>query len=59
MTSRIGQVIDGKLRPRDYLMSIREHLPPQARKDLQEVGWTVDEGARVGEDRAPGRAALR
>src|ERR1700687_5391325 len=23
-----------------YLMSITEHLPPQARKDLKEVGWT-------------------
>ncbi len=23
-----------------YLMSIREQLPPQARKDLREVGWT-------------------
>jgi hypothetical protein len=23
-----------------YLMSIHEHLPPQVRKDLKEVGWT-------------------
>jgi len=23
-----------------YLMSIHEHLPPQARKELREVGWT-------------------
>ena len=23
-----------------YLMSIHEHLPPQARKDLKEIGWT-------------------
>src|SRR6202011_6279429 len=23
-----------------YPMSIHEHLPPQARKDLKEVGWT-------------------
>ena len=23
-----------------YLMSIHEHLPSQARKDLKEVGWT-------------------
>ena len=23
-----------------YLMSIHEHLSPQARKDLKEVGWT-------------------
>ncbi len=24
----------------DNLMSIHEHLPPQARKDLKEIGWT-------------------
>ncbi len=29
-----------------YLMSIHEHLPPQARKDLKEVGWT--EGLELG-----------
>ena len=23
-----------------YLRSIHEHLPPQARRDLKEVGWT-------------------
>src|SRR5213075_2720517 len=23
-----------------YLMSIHEHLPPQVRKELKEVGWT-------------------
>jgi len=23
-----------------YLMSIHEHLPPQVRKDLQDIGWT-------------------
>jgi hypothetical protein len=23
-----------------YLMSIHEHLPPQARKELKDVGWT-------------------
>src|SRR5450755_3260118 len=23
-----------------YLMSIHEHLPPQARKDLNKIGWT-------------------
>ena len=23
-----------------YIMSIHEHLPPQARKELKEVGWT-------------------
>jgi hypothetical protein len=25
-----------------YLMSIHEHLPPQAREDLKEVGWTKE-----------------
>ena len=23
-----------------YLMSIHEHLPPEVRKELKEVGWT-------------------
>src|SRR5215467_11962825 len=23
-----------------YLMSIHEHLPPQARKELKDIGWT-------------------
>src|SRR5450432_3707142 len=23
-----------------YLMSIHEHLPPQVRKDLKDIGWT-------------------
>jgi hypothetical protein len=27
-------------RKASYLMSIHEHLPPQARKDLTQVGWT-------------------
>ncbi len=27
-----------------YLMSIHEHLPPQARRDLKEVGWTKGVG---------------
>jgi hypothetical protein len=27
-------------RKRYYLMSIHEHLPPQARRELKEVGWT-------------------
>jgi hypothetical protein len=32
-----------------YLMSIHEHLPPQARKELKEVGWTKGlELAKVG-----------
>src|SRR6202163_5052360 len=30
----------GSRRKAYYLMSIHEHLPPQARKDLKEVGWT-------------------
>ena len=40
-----------------YLMSIHEHLPPQARKELKEVGWTKGlELAKIG---AAGRAGLR
>ena len=27
-------------RKANYLMSIHEHLPPQARRELKEVGWT-------------------
>src|SRR5271170_7418917 len=39
-----------------YLMSIHEHLPPQARKNLTEVGWTKGlELAKV----AQGQRALR
>jgi hypothetical protein len=38
-----------------YLMSIHEHLPPQARKELKEVG----EGDRTGQAGQEGRAALR
>jgi hypothetical protein len=30
----------GSRRKSYYLMSNHEHLPPQARKDLKEVGWT-------------------
>ena len=30
----------GSRRKAYYLMSIHEHLPPQARKELKEVGWT-------------------
>jgi hypothetical protein len=30
-----------------YLMSIHEHLPPQARRELKEVGWTGLELAKV------------
>jgi hypothetical protein len=29
----------GSRRKAYYLMSIHEHLPPQARKQLKEVGW--------------------
>jgi hypothetical protein len=32
--------VPGSGRKAYYLMSIREHLPPQARKQLKEVGWT-------------------
>jgi hypothetical protein len=38
------------------LMSIHEHLPRQARKDLKEVGWTKDE---AGHQRRYNRRALR
>jgi hypothetical protein len=30
----------GSRRKAYYLMSIHEHLPPQARKELREIGWT-------------------
>jgi len=30
----------GSRRKAYYLMSTHEHLPPQARKQLKEVGWT-------------------
>ena len=38
-----------------YLMSIHEHLPPQARKDLKEIGWT--KGRELGEAGAGGGSA--
>jgi hypothetical protein len=36
-----------------YLMSIREHLPPQARRELKGVGWTkgVELAKLAGRDR--------
>ena len=40
-----------------YLMSIHEHLPPQARNDLKAVGWT--KGVRAGEGGAGGRSGVR
>ena len=40
-----------------YLMSIHEHLPPQVRKELKQVGWT--KGAGVGQAGAPAGPALR
>ncbi len=40
-----------------YLMSIHEHLPPQARKELKAGG--LDEGAGAGEGGAAGREAVR
>jgi hypothetical protein len=33
-----------------YLMSIHEHLPPQARRQLKEIGWT--KGLDLGESGA-------
>jgi hypothetical protein len=40
-----------------YLMSIHEHLPPQAKKELKEVGWT--KGLGIGEDCEEGQTKLR
>jgi hypothetical protein len=40
-----------------YLMSIHEHIPPQARRELKEVGWT--KGAGAGQGGQEGPAALR
>ena len=40
-----------------YLMSIHEHLPPQARKELKEVGWA--KGIELVEAGEAGPAALR
>ena len=40
-----------------YLMSIHEHLPPQAGKELKEVGWT--KGMELAKVARTGRAALR
>jgi hypothetical protein len=40
-----------------YLMSIHEHLPPQARKELKR-SW-MDEGPRVGESGSEGRSGVR
>ncbi len=40
-----------------YLMSIHEHLPPQARKELKEVGWA--KGIELVETGEAGPAALR
>jgi hypothetical protein len=36
------QTFPGSRRKVYYIMSIHEHLPPQARKDLKEVGWTEE-----------------
>ncbi len=36
----LGRKFPESRRKAYYLMSIHEHLPPQARKGLQEVGWT-------------------
>ena len=39
-----------------YLMSIHEHLPPQVRKELKEVGWTKGLEFEAGQE---GRAGVR
>jgi hypothetical protein len=36
----LGRRFPGSRRKAYYLMSIHEYLPPQARKQLKEVGWT-------------------
>jgi hypothetical protein len=47
----------GSRRKAYYLMSIHEHLPPQARKQLKEVGWAKGlEASQAGQE---GPAALR
>src|SRR5437660_675801 len=40
-----------------YLMSIHEHLPPQVRRELKEVGWTKAGAGEAGEE--PGWAGVR
>lgn len=40
-----------------YLMSIHEHLPPQARRELKEIGWT--KGLELAKLAQQGPAALR
>jgi hypothetical protein len=40
-----------------YLRSIHEHLPPQARKQLKEVGWS--KGDRTSQAGREGPAAIR
>src|ERR1700727_2117488 len=42
--TKIDEFLEGRFpesrRKAYYLMSIHEHLPPQARRELKEVGWT-------------------
>ena len=47
----------GSRRKAYYLMSIHEHLPPQARKQLKELGWA--KGLELAKLARKGRAALR
>ena len=49
--------LPGSRRKVYYLMSIHEHLPPQARKGSKRSG--MDGGIRVGQSRAPRWSALR
>jgi hypothetical protein len=35
----LGRRVPGSRRKAYYLMSIHKHLPPQARKQLEELGW--------------------
>jgi hypothetical protein len=47
----------GSRRKAYYLMSIHEHLPPQARKQLKDVGWA--KGLELAKLVKKGPAALR
>jgi hypothetical protein len=52
----LGRRFPGSRRKAYYLMSIHEHLPPQARKQLKEVGWT--KGLELAKLARRGRAGL-
>jgi hypothetical protein len=40
ITSNQSPSVPGIEKEAYYLMSIHKHLPPQARKDLKDIGWT-------------------